>query len=324
MTLNTLLRVSSLTVCGLITASSPRCALAQSTELGGLASKVAERIEKKPDKRVLVADFLGPDGNLTELGRDLGDQFSAALAHAAPSLRLLPRANLVASWNSALDLDLCSEVQEGRAARALARLASAEVVIIGSFAAEGSAFELRVRAWDIAPAYGRTEVWDPDKIADTSAKFSLTPAMAALLAKPLQPAQPGTVRLSAGLRRSSPAPPAPPPATPAVAVAPQVPLPPRVFQPGQNGVGHPTCLACPPPEPTDEARRKREGGVVILELTVTAEGNAEDIKVVKSPGYGLDQQAVEGVRGWRFKPALGPDGTPVAVRINVEVSFHFK
>jgi len=36
---------------------------------------------------------------------------------------------------------------------------------------------------------------------------------------------------------------------------------------------------------------------------------------------GLDEKAMEAVRQWRFTPAM-KDGTPVAVQIAVEVSFH--
>jgi len=50
------------------------------------------------------------------------------------------------------------------------------------------------------------------------------------------------------------------------------------------------------------------------------DGMAKDIKVVKSLGYGLDEKAVEAVRKWRFEPAE-KDGRPVAVQVNIEVSF---
>ena len=36
---------------------------------------------------------------------------------------------------------------------------------------------------------------------------------------------------------------------------------------------------------------------------------------------GLDENAIEAVKQWRFEPAM-KDGKPVAVEINVEVTFH--
>jgi protein TonB len=43
--------------------------------------------------------------------------------------------------------------------------------------------------------------------------------------------------------------------------------------------------------------------------------------VVKGPGLGLEEKAVEAVKQWRFKPALGPSGKPVAVVVPIEVTF---
>jgi protein TonB len=46
-----------------------------------------------------------------------------------------------------------------------------------------------------------------------------------------------------------------------------------------------------------------------------------DIKITRPLGSGLDEKAVEAVRQWRFKPGT-KDGSPVAVRINVEINFN--
>ena len=55
---------------------------------------------------------------------------------------------------------------------------------------------------------------------------------------------------------------------------------------------------------------------------ITADGRATDIHVAKGLGLGLDEKAVEAVRTWRFRPALGPDGKPASVRQTIEVTFH--
>ena len=58
----------------------------------------------------------------------------------------------------------------------------------------------------------------------------------------------------------------------------------------------------------------------VLYLVVDTNGKPQDICIQKFAGYGLDIEAVEAARQYRFKPAT-KDGTPVAVRIEVEVNF---
>ena len=58
-----------------------------------------------------------------------------------------------------------------------------------------------------------------------------------------------------------------------------------------------------------------------LQAIIQLNGHATDIQVVKSAGLGLDEKAVDAVRTWRFKPAIGPDGTPVPTIAPIEVNF---
>jgi TonB family protein len=93
------------------------------------------------------------------------------------------------------------------------------------------------------------------------------------------------------------------------------------FRAGVNGVGTPTCIYCPDPLYSDEARKAKYQGTVVLNVIITADGRATDIHVAKGPGLGLEEKAIEMVRTWRFRPALGPNGRPVAVSIPIEVTF---
>lgn len=69
--------------------------------------------------------------------------------------------------------------------------------------------------------------------------------------------------------------------------------------------------------------RHKIQGLVILEVVIGADGRAHGAVVTKSLGYGLDEEAIHAVRDvWRFKPALGPDGKPAAVRMLIEIDFH--
>src|SRR5258707_15224793 len=94
-----------------------------------------------------------------------------------------------------------------------------------------------------------------------------------------------------------------------------------LFRSGVNGVGMPSCLYCPDPQYSDEARKAKYQGVVVLLVIITTDGRATNIKVLKSPGLGLDEKAVEAVRQWKFKPAPEPTGKIVPVQGPIEVTF---
>jgi TonB family protein len=89
---------------------------------------------------------------------------------------------------------------------------------------------------------------------------------------------------------------------------------------GRDGVGFPECKYCPNPRVPAEDQKKGIQGTVTLRITVDVDGYAHDIKVVKGLGRELDQNAIEAVRAWRFKPA-NINGKPVPVQVNIEVTF---
>jgi TonB family protein len=87
-----------------------------------------------------------------------------------------------------------------------------------------------------------------------------------------------------------------------------------------GGVSAPKTIFAPDPEYSEEARKAKYQGTVVLWLIVGPDGRPHDLRVSRSVGMGLDEKAIEAVRTWRFEPAL-KDGRPVSVQINVEVSF---
>jgi TonB family protein len=88
-----------------------------------------------------------------------------------------------------------------------------------------------------------------------------------------------------------------------------------------GGVSAPKAIYAPDPEYSEEARKVKHMGTVVLWLVVGPDGKPRDIKVLRTLGLGLDEKAIEAVRNWRFEPAM-KDNKPVAVQINVEVNFH--
>ena len=86
-------------------------------------------------------------------------------------------------------------------------------------------------------------------------------------------------------------------------------------------VSAPIPLFQPEAEFSDEARRAKYQGVCLVGLIVDAQGNPQNVHIVRPLGMGLDEKAMEAVRKYKFKPAMRDGKTPVAVPVNVEVNF---
>lgn len=87
-----------------------------------------------------------------------------------------------------------------------------------------------------------------------------------------------------------------------------------------GGVSAPKVIYQVEPEFSEEARKAKYQGVVVVGLEIGADGRVRFAKVARSLGLGLDEKAIEAVKQWKFEPAR-KDGVPVAVMVNVEVSF---
>jgi len=83
----------------------------------------------------------------------------------------------------------------------------------------------------------------------------------------------------------------------------------------------PQVIYNPEPSFSDQARKAKQQGEVVLLLVVGKDGRPYNIRVGQSLGMGLDEKAVEAVARWRFRPAT-LNGQPVATQIAVEVDFH--
>jgi TonB family protein len=87
-----------------------------------------------------------------------------------------------------------------------------------------------------------------------------------------------------------------------------------------SGASRPIAIIHPDPEYSDEARKARLQGNVGIELTVDENGVPRDIRVVKSMGLGLDEEAKSAAAKWRFKPGM-KDGKPVATAAYLDFAF---
>jgi len=94
-----------------------------------------------------------------------------------------------------------------------------------------------------------------------------------------------------------------------------------IYPAGRMRVTVPEAIYSPEPSFSEEARKVKAQGIVLLVIVVGKDGRPYDIHVRQSLGLGLDEKAIEAVRRWRFRPAT-LDGLPVATEIAVEVAFH--
>src|SRR4030095_8756060 len=87
-----------------------------------------------------------------------------------------------------------------------------------------------------------------------------------------------------------------------------------------NGVTEPIPVKNVQPSYTQEARDARVQGTIQLEAVIGSDGSISKVQVLKSLGYGLDENAAKALSEWRFKPGT-KDGKPVNVRIQVLMNF---
>jgi TonB family protein len=92
-----------------------------------------------------------------------------------------------------------------------------------------------------------------------------------------------------------------------------------VYTPG-GGVSAPTIRYRIEPEYSEEARRARHQGTVLLDAIVRRDGTVEILNVVRGLGYGLDENAIAALRQWRFNPGMR-SGQAVDIRLQIEVNF---
>ncbi len=91
---------------------------------------------------------------------------------------------------------------------------------------------------------------------------------------------------------------------------------------GGDIASRPIITFKPRPEWTEEARRNRIEGIVVLSATFAADGTVKHIRVLRGLGYGLDEKAIEAASRIRFIPARDARGNPVDWRGTIYVEFH--
>ncbi|MEO8127027.1 MAG: energy transducer TonB [Bryobacteraceae bacterium] len=82
----------------------------------------------------------------------------------------------------------------------------------------------------------------------------------------------------------------------------------------------PVPIYNPDPEFSEEARKAKLQGQVILEVVVDTDGRARLIRIRSGLGLGLDEKAIQAVETWRFKPGRR-NGRAIAVPATIYINF---
>ena len=93
-----------------------------------------------------------------------------------------------------------------------------------------------------------------------------------------------------------------------------------VYKLGDIGVTPPIAKYHPEPDFSEEARKAKYQGTVVLAAIIGPDGRPRNLRVVRSLGMGLDEKALEKVKTWLFEPGK-KNGQPVSVAMTFEVDF---
>jgi len=76
------------------------------------------------------------------------------------------------------------------------------------------------------------------------------------------------------------------------------------------------------PNYTEQARLAAVQGTVVVYAEITKDGSPENLRILRSLGFGLDEEAIRAVQQWRFEPdpegELGRVATYVPVRFRLD------
>jgi TonB family protein len=91
--------------------------------------------------------------------------------------------------------------------------------------------------------------------------------------------------------------------------------------PLQGGVQAPVLLQGEIPLYTEQARRARVEGIVVIQAIIRRDGSVDSFRVIRGLGHGLDESAIQTIAArWRFKPGT-LNGEDVDVLATIEISF---
>jgi TonB family protein len=245
---------------------------------------------------ILVLDFDERSGPPNELGSELANEFAASLRKHAQGFVVFRPADLrqiIATHNLPE-----ATVSWPQMMKCLAPELEVSTIIEGEMKYGADGIVLRIDTW-------RSK--NRDSSLDETVIVPVTAQMKQLMAKPLPDPPPFfTEEKRVWINQDHP------PVNDAQLVD---------LEKAGAGYTHPKCLTCPRPAYSDEAMKLKIQGTIVLRVQVLPDGFPAKISLVRGIPCGLTDKAFETVERWKFSPATGPDGAPVAVDVPLEITF---
>ena len=239
----------------------------------------------KGDCTILVMDFVLPNGDTSRYSMQLADELSPEIAKQENSIKVIDRSLL----QSLLQRDrIPSQLQNSKpVARWLAKELNADVVLVGTTKRIGkNAVQLSARFLSVK---------DENRIGPSAeVNLSVDDVIVDLYPTNGLPTLPSITTTPDGenLRRA-----------------------------GVNGVSSPSCFYMPSPPMTEESRKAKFSGAILLEGIVGKDGTVKVVRFVRGAPYGLIDATIKTVSTWKCKPATY-EGQSVPTIVSFEINFH--
>jgi TonB family protein len=269
-------------------------------DLDALASKAAVQIHKSlksRGNRILVIDFADPKEKASGLGVLLADRFADSLRKNTQGLVVLDRADYARA--TADDILTPEARADEQSAKCYCRQLSADFAVEGMIDSSAGPIQLKLRV---------TRLSDWKRIFDGTASLPLRSELRPDISTPVDPS-PISSRSNKNTWTSADDP----------IVTADIPI---QRTPGTTGATLPSCTYCPAAQFSDAAVKTKIQGTILLSVVITAAGRPASISVTRGLPCGMNSQALESVKKWRFKPALDSNGNPTPARQMVEMTFH--
>jgi len=241
---------------------------------------------QKDNCKVLVTDFVFPDGATIPNGVQWADELSLLFADQKNSIQVIDRSLFKDFWEKA---HLFAKVQTSEpVARWMARHFGATVVLVG---------QARMITDDVVQLSARFLNAADENLISPSSEVNLRLTIASVAFSPV----------------------ADPPAIPILPPFPETIDGGKVYRAGTQGVGLPSCYNTPNPLPTEASRSANFSGTILVEGVIGVDGAMKAVRIVQGAPFDLNDTALETIKSWKCKPAT-LEGKPVASVVPIEVT----